>query len=55
MFKYSENNVKDNRTNELLQSKVNKLNSDIQYLAMMLDVDLEQEDYDRGDENVEEF
>ena len=53
MFGYKsvkEYSLKERRRNELLQAALTKTNADLEYLAMMTDVELEQEENDDGDE-----
>lgn len=55
MFHYKsvkEYSLQERRRNEQLQAAFDKAKADLEYLAMMTDVELEQEEPDNGDEQV---
>lgn len=55
MFHYKsikEYSLQERRKNEQLQAALNRANADLDYLAMMTDVELEQEENDDGNEQI---
>lgn len=57
MFKYkgvNEQLLEERKKNASLQAKLNKANADIEYLAMMSDIELEDEEVNINEDEVSE-
>lgn len=57
MFKYkgvNEQLLEERKKNVSLQAKLNKANADIEYLAMMSDIELEDEEVNINEDEVSE-
>ena len=57
MFKYkgvNEQLLEERKKNASLQAKLNKANADIEYLAMMTDIELEDEEVNINEDEVSE-